>query len=69
MEREIAHLGHARSTIRTAITEEPYFTGETTHRMGAGNHQRRVLAFDLEAAPTVVKEIASVSEDFVANLK
>lgn len=67
--REMAGLGHGRSTIRTAITEEAYFSGETSHRMGPANHQRRVLSFDLENAPDVVKEIASVSTDFVANLK
>lgn len=65
MGREIEHMGHARSTIRTAITEEPYYAGETTHRMGTNNHQRRVLSFDLANAPAVVKEIANVSQDSI----
>lgn len=65
MEREISHMGHAKSTIRTAIMEESYFCGETTHRMGTANHQRRVLSFKIEDAPTIIKEIAAVSQDSV----
>lgn len=63
IERDIQHLGHARSTIRTAVTEEAYYTGETTHRMGMGNHVRKVLGFDLKDAPEVLKQIADVSKD------
>jgi len=65
MEREISHMGHAKSTIRTAIMEESYFCGETTHRMGTANHQRRVLSFKIEDAPTIIKEIAAVSQDSI----
>ena len=61
--KDIKHLGHARSTIRTAITEEPYYIGETTHRMGPANHVRKVLAFDLSKAPDVLTQIAQVSTD------
>lgn len=63
LDRELAHLGHAKSTIRTAMLEEPYYEGSSTRRMGLASHQRRVLIFNLENAPEVVKQIATVSPD------
>lgn len=63
MERELQHLGHARSTIRTAITEEPYYRGETTKRMGTANHSRKVLVFSLKDAPDVILQVAGASSD------
>jgi len=63
LDRELAHLGHAKSTIRTAMLEEAYYEGTATRRMGVANHQRRVLVFNLENAPEVVKQIAIVSPD------
>lgn len=60
--KDIVHLGHAKSTIRTAVTEEPYYIGETTHRMGPANHVRKVMSFNLATAPEVLKQIASVSQ-------
>lgn len=63
--KDIASLGHAKSTIRTALMEERYYVKETTHRMGPANHIRKVMSFELADAPDVVKQIASVSnEDF-----
>lgn len=59
--KDIAHLGHAKSTIRTAVSEEPYYETETTHRMGPANHVRKVMAFNLATAPDVLKSIAEVS--------
>jgi hypothetical protein len=63
--KDIASLGHAKSTIRTALMEERYYVKETTHRMGLSNHTRKVMSFELAHAPEVVKQIAAVSnEDF-----
>ncbi len=59
--KDIVQLGHAKSTIRTAVTEEPYYEKETTKRMGLHNHTRKVMAFRLIDAPDVVKQIAAVS--------
>jgi DNA primase (bacterial type) len=61
--RDMTHLGHAKSTIRTAVTDEKYFLRETTHRMGKANHVRKVLAFDINSAPDIVKQIAQVSNE------
>ena len=63
--KDIASLGHAKSTIRTALMEERYYVKETTHRMGLSHHTRKVMSFELASAPDVVKQIAAVSnEDF-----
>lgn len=61
--KDIANLGHAKSTIRTAVTEEPYYEKETTHRMGPANHVRKVMAFNIATAPEVVKHIAAVAAE------
>ena len=58
---DIAQLGHAKSTIRTAVTEEPYYEKESTRRMGLNNHTRKVMVFNLATAPDVVKQIAAVA--------
>lgn len=59
--KDMQNLGHAKSTIRTAVMDEKYYDKETTHRMGPNNHIRKVLAFSIATAPDVLKQIASVS--------